>query len=72
MKVRVTFDVTDTDRIAIGVLIDGKFAPASHETTEAYLAGVVHQRLARLRAQFDLATQSIIDGMEQNTEEANQ
>ena len=45
MKVRVTFEVSDTDRIAISVAQDKGFVPASREDIEGFITGVVTNRL---------------------------
>ena len=68
MKVRVTFDINDTDRIAISVLAGNGFTPAPRDHIEAYLSGVVNTDLRKLRERFDVATQQIIG--ELDTEEA--
>lgn len=72
MKVRVTFELSDLDRVAINVLAGEGFVPAPRERIEKYLMATVVTRLSRLRKQFDVATQEIMEGMDVNTEEENQ
>jgi hypothetical protein len=79
MKIRVTFEVDDTDRIAISLLKNGTFKSAPRETIEEWLKDTVDVRLSRLRRQFEIATQDMFEALdvyvndvEMNTEEENQ
>lgn len=73
MKIRVTFDIDDTERIAISVLNTGEFKPAPRADLEAFIEEVVFNSLAKVRLRFDKAA-TLFRGEAAilNTEEANQ
>lgn len=60
MKVRVTFEVTDTDRIAISVAQGNGFKPAAREDIVDFLENGAEHRLSELRDRFQLATEEIM------------
>lgn len=73
MKVRVTFDIDDTDRIAISVFKGNGFKPAPRTDIEKFLQDVIDRRMGLLRRMFDSATQEMFEGMDaENTEAVNQ
>lgn len=59
MKVRVTYEIDDTDRIAISVAQGLGFKPASRESIMDYLASVTFADLTMLRRKFELAMSKI-------------
>jgi hypothetical protein len=61
MKVRVTFEITDTDRIAISVAQGKGFTPAPREDIEAYVTGVVTNRLDQIGEAFTEATDKLLE-----------
>lgn len=60
MKVRVTFEISDTDRIAISVAQDKGFVPATRADIEAFLTGVVTNRLDAVAAAWKEITDELM------------
>lgn len=60
MKVRVTFDVTDQQRLGIGAATSGQFRPATREEIDAFIEVVVTDRLNDLAAVVQRQTDEIV------------
>lgn len=76
MKIRVTYEVDDVQRVAISVHKGDGFKPANRETIEEFLRDAGENRLAKLDVQFRRAFQEIIESTytseDVNTEAENQ
>ena len=60
MKVRVTFDVTDTDRLILGaVQEDGTFQPAPREAIVSFIEDLYTARMAEAREVYEAKAESI-------------
>jgi hypothetical protein len=60
MKVRVTFDISDKDRLLFGAKIHGKLVPATNEEVTNIIEVIVEESLALDRKVFDEHTAEII------------
>jgi hypothetical protein len=60
MKVRVTFDIDDTDRIAISVAAGTGFANANRGQMEDFIRNAVNDKMEGLNRRFKLATDQIL------------
>lgn len=73
MKVRVTFDIDDTTRIAINVAQGNGFKPAPREAIETFLRDATNRKVDLLRRMFAAATLELTEGLDiENTEAVNQ
>jgi len=45
VKIRVTFELTDTERVVIGAIKGGQLQPATREQVEAYAREIVEAAL---------------------------
>ena len=61
MKVRVTFDIDDTDRVAISVASGTGFRPANRMQMEDFIRNAVHDKMDVLSSRFKLATEQLAD-----------
>ena len=66
MKIRITFDISDKDRLLFGAKIHGKLTPASREEIEAVIHESVENGLVHNREVFDKHTADIIKAIEQS------
>lgn len=61
MKVRVTFEIDDTDRIAISVASGTGFRPASRVQMEGFINNAVAEKMDVLSSRFKLATEQLAE-----------
>lgn len=61
MKVRVTFDIDDTDRVAISVASGTGFRPANRMQMEDFIRNAVNDKMAVLSNKFHLATEQLVE-----------
>lgn len=61
MKVRVTFDIDDTDRVAISVASGTGFRPASRVQMEGFINNAVREKMDVLSSRFKLATEQLAE-----------
>ncbi len=60
MKVRITFDVSDDERVAISASQGEGFKPASREEIVEFVDGIVYNRLRTLGATYREAMDDVI------------
>lgn len=53
MKVRVTFDISNNQRLGLNLLMNGKLEPANREDMEAWLHDTVDVQLTDIESKFD-------------------
>lgn len=64
MKVRVTTELTDADRLMIGAALNGKMGtPATHEECTRYLEYIIGRGLSPLRRKWEIETKEIIEAI---------
>lgn len=56
MKLRITHEVTDNQRTALNVALNGKFTPLPREDLEGWLTETIEVELSALEATFDELT----------------
>jgi hypothetical protein len=61
MKVRVTFVIDDTDRVAISVASGTGFRPASRVQMEGFINNAVKEKMDALSHRFKLMTEQIAE-----------
>jgi hypothetical protein len=67
MKVRITFDISDRDRLLFGAKIHGKLVPASNEEVTKIIEASVEEMLVYDRQVFDEHTAEIIKLLKDST-----
>lgn len=69
MKVRITFDVTDDQRIAISASQGEGFKPASRDEIVELIDTIVFDRLENLGATYRKAMEDIVSRLQTTTHE---
>ena len=60
MKVRITFDITDTQRVAISASKGDGFIPADRASLEAFLTDTVTTKLNRIEDAYTEAVDDLL------------
>ena len=67
MKIRLTIEVTDKDRLLFGAKLHGKLTPATREEIIEVVLASVDETLAHDREVFDKHTEEIIKAIKQSS-----
>ena len=61
MKVRITHEITDEQRLALSAALDGDFKLASRETIETWIGVKIQGELVLLDAAFTQARDTLVE-----------
>ncbi len=61
MKVRVTHEVDDSERLAIGAILTGQLIPATREQVDEYAKGLFNEAVTEVATKLVEAQQSFLN-----------